>query len=75
VLGVYGERDLLVPGPRSKAIIDSLAPMAHGPWEAVLIPEAGHQLRPGRITSWSPEYWNAEKAGCDGSGCCTKVCP
>jgi pimeloyl-ACP methyl ester carboxylesterase len=56
VLAVYGERDLLVPGPRSKAIVDSLAVTARGPRATILVPGAGHQLRAGN-GDWSEAYW------------------
>ena len=57
ILGVYGERDILVPGPRAKAIIDSVARTAKGPRESAVIPGATHELRPWGNSKWSPDYW------------------
>lgn len=59
VLAVNGARDLLVPGPRSQAILADLAPSAAGLRETLLLPEAGHQLRAGKGATWPAEYWQA----------------
>lgn len=58
ILAVYGDHDLLVPGPRSRDIITALAPAAMGPRDAVLLRGVGHQLRPGPDTWWPAAYWD-----------------